>query len=121
MVDCAIDTQKGLPRIQLDCRESYMARIIDSIRLFLLQIVFPPSVLADIEIEAKLQQVSVITLVRSVLEKYLRTRTVRMRLDGQTFRWKLNKVDLNEPIGNITTEPQRYADEAMRIFREEDR
>jgi hypothetical protein len=98
-----------------------MARIIDSIRLFLLQIVFPPSVLEDIEIEAKLQQVSVIALVRGVLEKYLRTRTVRMRLDGQTVRLKLNKVDLNEPIGNITAEEQRYADEVMRIFREEDR
>lgn len=98
-----------------------MARIIDSIRLFFLRLVFPPSVLADIEIEAKLQQVSVISLVRSVLEKYLRTRTVKMSLDGQTVRLKLDKVDLNEPIGNITTEQQRYADEVMRIFREEDR
>lgn len=98
-----------------------MARIIDSIRLFLLRLVFPPFVLTDIEIEAKLQQVSVMNLVRSVLEKYLRTRTVRMRLDGQTVRLKLNQVDLNEPIENITPEQQRYADEVMRIFREEDR
>ena len=61
----------------------------------------------------------VITLVRSVLAKYLRTRTVR--LDGPTVRWKPDKVDLNEPIGDITPEQQRYADEVMRIFREEDR
>jgi len=96
-----------------------MSRIIESFRLFLLRLVFPPSVLADVQIEAKLQRVSVITLVRSMLDKYLRTRTVR--LDGPTVRWKLNKVDLNEPIGDITPEQQRYADEVMRIFREEDR
>ena len=99
-----------------------MAKLIDSIRLFLLRLVFPPSVLTDIQIEAKLQQVSAITLVRSVLEKYLRTRTVSMRLNERTVhRWKLSKVDLNEPIGDITPEQQRYADEVMRIFREEDR
>jgi len=96
-----------------------MSRIIESFRLFLLRLVFPSSVLADVQIEAKLQRVGVITLVRSVLEKYLRTRTAR--LDGPTARWKLNKVDLNEPIGNITPEQQRYADEVMRVFREEDR
>jgi hypothetical protein len=98
-----------------------MAKLSDSIRLFLLRLVFPPSVLADIQIEAKLQQVSGITLVRSVLEKYLRTRTVSMRLDGRTVRLKLGKVDLNEPVGDITPEQQRYADEVIRIFREEDR
>jgi len=98
-----------------------VAKLIDSIRLFLLRLVFPPSVLTDIEIEAKLQQVSVITLVRSVVEKYLRTRTVSMRLDGRTVHLKLDNVDLNEPIGDITPEQQRHADEVMRIFREEDR
>jgi len=96
-----------------------MAKLIDSLRLFLLRLVFPPSVLADIQIKAKLQHVSIITLVRSVLEKYLRTRTVR--LDGPTVRWKLNKVDLNEPIGYMTPEEIKHADEVMRIFREEDR
>jgi hypothetical protein len=98
-----------------------MAKLIDSIRLFLLRLVFPPSVLTDVQVEAKLQNVSVITLVRSVLGQYLRTRTVSMRLSGQTVRLKLDKVDLNEPIGDITPEQQRYADEVMRIFREEDR
>jgi hypothetical protein len=98
-----------------------MAKLIDSIRLFLLRLVFPPSVLTDIQIEAKLRNISVITLVRSVLEKYLRTRTVNMRLDGRTVHLKLDKVDLNEPIGDITPEQQQYADEVMRIFREEDR
>ncbi|HWY53057.1 MAG TPA: hypothetical protein VNZ03_01250 [Terriglobales bacterium] len=98
-----------------------MAKLIDSIRLFLLRLIFPPSVLTDVQIEAKLQNVSVITLVRSVMEKYLRTRTVRMRLDGRTVHLKLEKVDMNEPVGDITPGQQGYADEVMRIFREEDR
>ena len=83
-----------------------MARIVDSIRWFLLRLVFPPHVLADIQIEAKLPQVSTITVVRGVLEKYVRTSTVR--LDGPTARWKADKVDLNEPIADITPEQQRY-------------
>jgi len=95
-----------------------MSRIIESVRLFLLRLVFPPSVLTDIQIEAKLQHISVIMLLRSVLEKYLRTRTVRL---DRPARWKLNRVDLNEPIGDITPEQQRHADEVMRVFREEDR
>ena len=98
-----------------------MAKLIESIRLVLHRLLFPPSVLADIQIETKLQRVRVIAVVRSVLERYLATRAASMRLDGRTVYLKLDRVDLNEPIGDITPEQQRYADEVMRIFREEDR
>jgi hypothetical protein len=97
-------------------------RIIDAIRLALLRLVFPPSVLADIRIEAKLQQVSAIALIRSVLEKYLSTRrTISMRLGERTVRLKLDKVSLDQPLVDMTLDEQLDADEAMRIFREEDR
>ena len=59
-----------------------MAKLIDSIRLFLLRLLFPPHVLADIQIETRLQRVRVIAVVRSVLERYLRTRAASMRLDA---------------------------------------
>jgi hypothetical protein len=57
--------------------------------------------------------------VRDVLKHHLDwTHTLTGR--GTTYL-RLNKVDVNEPIGDITPEQQQYADEVMRIFREEDR
>jgi hypothetical protein len=44
-----------------------------------------------------------------------------MKMEGRMVSWKLKKVKLDEPEVILTLDEQRDADEAMRIFREEDR
>jgi len=79
------------------------------------------SLIADIRTEAKAQGVSSMTVVRTALERYLSTRTLSMKMEGRMVSWKLKKVKLDEPDVILTLDEQRDADEAMRIFREEDR
>ena len=79
------------------------------------------SLIADIRTEAKAQGVSSMTVVRTALERYLSTRTLSMKMEGRMVSWKLKKVKLDEPEVILTLDEQRDADEAMRIFREEDR
>ena len=94
-----------------------MPRRLDGIRSFLLRLIFPPLVLADMQIEATLQRISTATLVRNVLEKYLwtRNRNLPERMAPQTGR-----TEFHEPR-EMTAEELAYADECMRIFQEEDR
>ena len=95
-----------------------MARFLDSIRSLLLRLIFPPLVLADIQIEATLQRISTVTLVRNVLEKYLWNRNRQLRA---RTAWRPSRTDRNERARAMTPEETAYADECMRIFREEDR
>ena len=53
--------------------------------------------------------------IRTKLKQYLR------RARRASKRNRPPKVNLDEPIGNLTPEEIKYADEVMRIFREEDR
>jgi len=77
----------------------------------ILLLVLPRQMVADIRAQAKRQGVSTVTLVRTIVKEYLRT--VRGR---QTIY-----VNLNEPVVYMTPQEIQYADEVMRIFREEDR
>ena len=78
--------------------------------------------LADLRTEAKRQNISVCSLIRKVLEDYLAsTRIISMRLGGRTAHSRLTRVNLHDPLVNWTADEQKYADEKMRIFREEDR
>jgi len=86
-----------------------------------LQLILPSHVVADLKAEAKRQGVSVITLVRNTLEQHLGTRVLSMRVGGRTIHLRLDKVDLNKPKVYMTPKEISYAQEAMRIFREEDR
>ena len=81
----------------------------------ILQLILPRDMHADIKAEAKRQRISVFTLVRHALEEYLGTR-VRIKLESETIHLKLIKPD--EPP--MTPAEIRYADEVMRIFREEE-
>lgn len=77
----------------------------------LLQLILPRHMVADIRAEAKRQGVSTVTLVRTIVKEYLRTVRGRHAV----------YVDLNEPVVFMTSREIEYADEVMRIFREEDR
>jgi hypothetical protein len=77
----------------------------------ILLLVLPRQMVADIRAQAKRQGVSTVTLLRTIVKEYLRT--VRGR---QTIY-----VNLNEPVVYMTPQEIQYADEVMRIFREEDR
>jgi len=90
----------------------------DAIRSFLLRLIFPPSVLADIQIEATLQRVSTVTLGADVLEMYLWTRNWKL-IERMALR--TNRAEWNQPAREMTPAEIAYADECMRIFREEDR
>jgi hypothetical protein len=79
------------------------------------------SLIKDIRTEAKARGVSSMTVVQNALEQYLHSHTLRMKLEGRMVSWKLKKVKLDEPEVILTLDEQRDADEAMRIFREEDR
>jgi hypothetical protein len=79
------------------------------------------SLVTNIRVEAKRQGVSTLTLVRKAIEHYLDARTVSMILGGRTVLLRLKAVNLNEPEVYLTPEEMADADEAMRIFREEDR
>ena len=68
--------------------------------------------MAEIDREKQKRDEQISLFVRKTLTDLLRLVRPRKRRV---------KVDLNEPIGDITPEQQRYADEVMRIFREEDR
>ena len=93
-----------------------MPRRLDGIRSFLLRLIFPPLVLADMQIEATLQRISTATLVRNVLEKYLWTR--KRNLPERMTR--TSRTELHERR-EMMAEEIAYADECMRIFQEEDR
>ena len=89
-----------------------MGRIMNGRREFsILLLVLPRQMVADIRAQAKRQGVSTVTLLRTIVKEYLRT--VRGR---QTIY-----VNLNEPVVYMTPQEIQYADEVMRIFREEDR
>jgi len=75
----------------------------------------------DIKALAKREGVSVITLIRNAIEEYLSSRTVHMRLGGKTVILRLKKANPDEPEVSWTADEQKYADEAMKIFLEEDR
>ena len=75
------------------------------------------AIFAELEIEARERNIGVGTLVRDILEEHLRARRQRRRIK----RFTLRKVNLNDPVVNWTAEEEQYADESMRIFREEDR
>ena len=79
------------------------------------------SLVADLRAEAKRQGVTALTLARRAIEQYLDAHSVHMRLGGRTIRLRLKTVNLNEPEVYLTPEEMADADEAMRIFREEDR
>ena len=79
------------------------------------------SLIAGLRAEAKARGVSSMTVVRAALEQYLSTHTLSMKMEGRMVSWKLKKVKLDEPEVILTLDEQRDADEAMRIFREEDR
>ena len=52
--------------------------------------------------------------IRKTLKDYLRQ-------TRRTSKRKKLKVNLDQPLVNMTPEERKYADEVMRIFREEDR
>jgi hypothetical protein len=52
--------------------------------------------------------------IRKTLKDYLRQ-------TRRTSKRKKLKVNLDQPLVNMTREERKYADEVMRIFREEDR
>lgn len=79
------------------------------------------SVVADLKAEARERGVSVIALVRSVLEQHLGTRTVSMGLGGRTVHLRLNKVDLNKPVAYMTPDEEKHADEILERHFAEDR
>ena len=79
------------------------------------------SLVADLRAEAKRQGVTALTLARRAIEQYLDAHSVHMRLGGRTIRLRLKTVNLSEPEVYLTPEEMADADEAMRIFREEDR
>ena len=83
----------------------------------ILQLILPRPMVEEIKAEAKRQGISVMTLVRHALEQYLGTH-VSMKSGGRMIHLKLLKQHEDPPM---TPEEIQYADEVMRIFREEDR
>jgi len=71
----------------------------------------------DKEKQARDKQISL--FIRKTLKDYLR-RARRTSKRKSKLKSKLN-VNLDQPLVNMTPEEQEYADESMRIFREEDR
>ena len=77
----------------------------------------PATIFDELEIEARERNIGVGTLILDILEEHLRGRRQRPRL----MRFTLRKVNLNDPLVNWTPDEEQYADESMKIFREEDR
>jgi len=87
----------------------------------ILQLILPRQVVADLRTEANERGISVITLVRNVLEQHLSVRTVSRKLGGRTVHLRLNRVNLDEPVVHMTPDEEKFADWVMEVHREEDR
>jgi hypothetical protein len=88
-----------------------MAKMTKSIRFGL-----TPELLGKIRNAAKLHKLSISALMRSAIERYLAELSTPRFIEPQPRTSRLNI-----PIVFWTQAEQEYADEVMRIFREEDR
>jgi hypothetical protein len=88
-----------------------MAKMTKSIRFGL-----TPALLGDIRDAAKVHKLSISSLIRSAIERYLAELSTSRFIEP---RPRTSRLDI--PVVFWTQAEQEYADEVMRIFREEDR
>ena len=91
-----------------------MAKITKSVRLGL-----TPELFARIRVEAERQKISTNALIRDAIDEHLYDLTAT-RL-GRSPVPRLKAENLQQPLVSWTQAEQEFADELMRVFREEDR